>query len=341
MEYQFNGLLVPENIILTKFEKVVVTPLMESGILKFYCRYVDDTLVLVKEDQIDQILKAFNSFHNNLRFTVDKFENEDVHFLDLKIMNNGDISIYVKDTNSGVYINYNSYKPWHTKTTWIRALYDRAHKICSNVNLFQKRVARIKKVMSWNGYPRYIRNKIIKRLENRKNAKNNDTLEQENIATIFCRIPYSDIQGETLIKNLFRKLKRHIDKPFEERNIYRMKKLSYYCNTKDKVLEYLKSHIVYEFCCPACNIKYIGKTDRNFGTRVQEHSGLDKKPPVYNHLLECEHFNYVVDLHSLPSSDNSVEYLEHVKIAVYGNTKIIGNSQNWVELCFLESLHIK
>ena len=71
------------NIILTEFEKVVVTPLMKSGILKFYCRYVDDTLVLVKEDQIDKILKAFNSFHNNLRFTVDKFENEDVHLLDL------------------------------------------------------------------------------------------------------------------------------------------------------------------------------------------------------------------------------------------------------------------
>ena len=45
---------------------------MKNGILKFYCRYVDDTLVLVKEDQIDKILKAFNSFHNNLRFTVDK-----------------------------------------------------------------------------------------------------------------------------------------------------------------------------------------------------------------------------------------------------------------------------
>ena len=71
------------NIILTEFEKVVVTPLMKSRILKFYCRYVDDTLVLVKEDQIDKILKAFNSFHNNLRFTVDKFENEDVHLLDL------------------------------------------------------------------------------------------------------------------------------------------------------------------------------------------------------------------------------------------------------------------
>ena len=135
------------NIILTEFEKVVVTPLMESGILKFYCRYVDDTLLLVKEDQIDKILKEFNSFHNNLRFTVDNFENEDVHFLDLKIMNNGDINIYVKDTNSGLYINYNSYEPWHTKTAWVRALYDRAHKICSNNNLSQKQIARIKKVM--------------------------------------------------------------------------------------------------------------------------------------------------------------------------------------------------
>ena len=313
---------VLSNIILTEFEKVVVMPLMESGILKFYCRYVDDTSVLVKEDQIDKILKAFNSFHNNLRFTVDKFENKNVHFFDLKIMNNGDINIYVKDTNSGLYINYNNYEPWHTKTAWVRALYGRAHKICSNENLFQKQVARIKKVMSWNGYPRYIRIKIIKRLENRKNAKNNYTLEQENIATIFCRIPYAGVQGETLIKNLVRKLQRHIDKPFKLRNIYPTKKLSYYCNTKDKVPEFLKSHIVYEFCCPACNIKYIGKTDRNFVARVQEQSGLDKKSPVYNHLFECEHFSYVVNMHSLSHSNSSAKYLEHVTTDVYDNIKI-------------------
>ena len=59
--------------------------------LKILCGYVDDMLVLVKEDQIDKILKV--------RFTVDKFENENVQFLDLKIMNNGEINIYVKDIN--------------------------------------------------------------------------------------------------------------------------------------------------------------------------------------------------------------------------------------------------
>ena len=31
------------NIILTEFEKVVLTPRMESGILKLHYRYLDDT----------------------------------------------------------------------------------------------------------------------------------------------------------------------------------------------------------------------------------------------------------------------------------------------------------
>ena len=47
------------------------------------------------------------------------------------------------------------------------------------------------------------------------------------------------------------------------------------------------------------------------------------------------------NLQSLPPSKNSVECLEHVKFAVYDNTKIIDNSQNWTDLCFLESLHVK
>ena len=104
------------------------------------------------------------------------------------------------------------------------------------------------------------------------------------------RIPYAGVQGETLIKNLVRKLKRHIDKPFKLRNIYRTKKLSYYCNTKDKVPEYLKSHILHEFCSPACNIKYIGKTDQNFGTRVQEHSGLDIQSFGYRYTIGLQSF---------------------------------------------------
>ena len=79
--------------------------------------------------------------------------------------------------------------------------------------------------------------------------------------------------------------------------------------------EYLKSHIAYEFCCPS---KYIAKTDPNYGTSVQEHSGSDKKSQVYNHLFECKHFNDVVNLHSLIPSNSLVEYLQSVNPIVHG-----------------------
>ena len=35
------------NIILTEFENVIVKPLIETSVLKFYCRYVDDTIALL------------------------------------------------------------------------------------------------------------------------------------------------------------------------------------------------------------------------------------------------------------------------------------------------------
>ena len=68
-----------------------------------------------------------------------------IHFLDLKTMNNGEINIYVKVTCSGLYVNCNSYEQKKEKTAWIRALYDRAHKICRNFNLFQKQEKKVLK----------------------------------------------------------------------------------------------------------------------------------------------------------------------------------------------------
>ena len=47
------------------------------------------TLLLVKLQDIDKVLKAFSGFDKNLKFTFDKFENETPHFLDLEICPNG------------------------------------------------------------------------------------------------------------------------------------------------------------------------------------------------------------------------------------------------------------
>ena len=73
------------NIILTEFEQVIINPLINSGIVKFYCRYVDDTLLLVKHDDIDFLLDKFHSFDKDIRFTYDTFSDEPPHFLDLNL----------------------------------------------------------------------------------------------------------------------------------------------------------------------------------------------------------------------------------------------------------------
>ena len=110
--------------------------MIETSVLKFYCRYVDDTLVMIKKDKIQHVLNSFNSFDKNLRFTVDTFDDGNIHFLDIKILNNGETDIYIKDTNTGLYVQYHSYKHWNTKTAWVCSLYNRAQKICRNQHLF-------------------------------------------------------------------------------------------------------------------------------------------------------------------------------------------------------------
>ena len=57
--------------------------------MKFYIHCVDGTcqlhrLLLVKCQDIDKVLQAFNGLEKNRKFNVDKFENKTPHFVDLE-----------------------------------------------------------------------------------------------------------------------------------------------------------------------------------------------------------------------------------------------------------------
>ena len=114
---------------LPHFVVVVVDKLIKSGSIKFYARYVDDTLLLVKPEDVDRILREFNDFHRNLEFTVDRFEDCVPHFLDLEIHRDG-ISIFRKETHTAQFVHYDSYTKWNHKIAWIRSLTNTAKKLC-------------------------------------------------------------------------------------------------------------------------------------------------------------------------------------------------------------------
>lgn len=86
------------NIIMTELEKLIINDLVVDGTIKFYGRYVDDTLLVVKPEDIPLIHDLLNKFDPSLRFTVDYFQDVVPHFLDLELCPDG-ITIFRKDTN--------------------------------------------------------------------------------------------------------------------------------------------------------------------------------------------------------------------------------------------------
>ena len=85
------------NIIITECEKVIVDKLMKKKVFVFYTRYVDDTFLIIKKKDIN-VLNQFNSFDENLKFTINTFEKSVPHFL--YICPNG-LAIYHKQIQTG------------------------------------------------------------------------------------------------------------------------------------------------------------------------------------------------------------------------------------------------
>ena len=135
---------------MTELELKIVNPLIDSGKTKFYTRFVDDTLLLAKEEDINYIFNKFNPFHPSLQFTLDHFDNGKVHFLDISIDKNK-TDLHYKPTHAGKYSDISSNTPWNYKTAWIKALYHRAKKFCTTKGQFNRQVDQIKLFMSWNG----------------------------------------------------------------------------------------------------------------------------------------------------------------------------------------------
>ena len=103
------------NVIMADLEEKVIKLLINGNTIKFYARSVDDNLFLIKQEDVGRIQNLLNKFDPNLRFTIDLFQNEVPHFLDLELSPNG-ISIFRKNTNTGLSTHFSSYLPWTHRT---------------------------------------------------------------------------------------------------------------------------------------------------------------------------------------------------------------------------------
>ena len=251
-------------------------------------------------------------------------------------------------THTCQFTHFSSYAPWRIKTAWVKALFQRAVKICSTEELLNQQIKKISLFMLWNGFPNSISKALLHRLKS--NVRNPDVINEinsnkENETEIFFRLPYIGSKAEQLVKHCLKKIRRCLKINVKFVVIYDTKKFSFYCNVKDKVPHEQRNNIIYRIRCTGCGGKYIRKTERCLIFRMNEHGTRDTEP-MFKHLSECEMFKETCNLYALPSlyneSDpNEISLTSHILSAALQNHEILDFNYNWSQLLFLEAYYIK
>ena len=223
------------NIIITELEEKVIRKFVYHGTIKFYEHYVDDTLLVIKPNDIERVHQALNKFDKNLHFTVDRFDDVVPHYLDLELCDDG-IALYKKSTNTGLYVNYNSNVLWTFRVSWIRSLATRAKNICSPVHL-KSELENIKSYASWNNFPKHATNNIMKKVINKTTSDDGSNQpEQSPVINIWFRLPSCGDKSVQLANSCIKEIKHYCKKDISVKFklLYDTTKLEFFCNNKDK-----------------------------------------------------------------------------------------------------------
>ena len=317
------------NIFMSKHESVWLNECPSAFKPILYRRYIDDTFLLFRcKSHAPLFLQYLNSQHECINFTMELEHSDQLSFLDCKIsrsQNSFSTSVYRKPTFSGLCTSFFSFVPFRFKLCMIKTLLCRGFRISSSFFSMHTEFEFLKQMFKSNGYPVPLVNKQIKNFLDRQflpQLPDSDT-HSDSFHFVF---PFFGYQSEKMVKDLKCLLSRYIPDGkfhFILINKYTIGSLFSY---KDKLPKGMLAGVVYEYCCPACGMRYVGSTLRNLYVRVSEHAGRSfrtdlplSNPPQSS--IRCH----------ADSCDVSVKQ-EHFRI--------IGNAKFNTDLRILESLHI-
>ncbi len=129
----------------------------------FSKKFVDDSLLYVRTCKINDILSYINSYHPNIKFTLEIQKDNFLQFLDLTIYNLNDKFItehYTKETACGRILNYFSYNSHVHKINALNNLINR-HLSLSDGIFHKKHIAIIYKIANDNCFPKNLVRKCV------------------------------------------------------------------------------------------------------------------------------------------------------------------------------------
>ena len=162
--------------LLAKPREHKIAELLLKHKVEVYFRYVDDILIMYKEDQTnkDKMLDDFSMAIPNMKFALEKEENNKINFLDITIAKGHDsllLEICSKPTTTDVIIPNDSYHPGEHKTAAIRYIYNRMKSYKLTPEGQQKERNTVQQILSNNNYESSTLNKIRKGKKKRRDTK--------------------------------------------------------------------------------------------------------------------------------------------------------------------------
>ena len=295
----------------------------------YYRRYVNDTFILFRNKfAAEQFLEFANNIHNNIDFTIEYENDDNLPFLDILVTRNArhfTTSIFRKKTYTGLGLNFYSSCFYNFKVNSICTLLHRAYSLTSGWLHFHEEVKFLRKYFKDNCYPGFLFEKYLKRFVV---EKFNPILPTTTVPKLifYASLPYSkDPMFLTTITKIINKYFFCLKPKLVLRN---PKTIGSLFKFKDTVPKLMHSSVVYKYSCPRCNLgTYLGSTKRMLKVRIDAHCGVSHR--TGNNLNKKEF-------------SNIREHANKCKTRItYDQFEIIGQATNETSLRLLESILIK
>ena len=140
------------------FMRSIEETLQHDGKLpSFYRRCVDDTLTIMLDREIaDRFLHTLNQCHSSLKFTMETKHDGSLPFLGVELLNRApriESKVYIKPTNTGLLLHYQSHVDNRYKRSLINTMLDRAYRLSSDWSHFHEECDRLREVFCKLKYP--------------------------------------------------------------------------------------------------------------------------------------------------------------------------------------------
>ncbi|XP_046588309.1 uncharacterized protein LOC124293079 isoform X2 [Neodiprion lecontei] len=250
------------NIVMNYVLQQIITVLPFN--IAFIKLYVDDTIAAVPETELNRVLELFNSFEENIQFTMEVEQNGCIPFLDIMVERSNNhlkTNWYTKPTSSGRILNFCSNHPMSQKVGMIHGLLDRMFRLSSE-EYHEDNYQKIEILLTNNSYPRsFVRAAIIKFKENKANGGVGGVRPTNFIK--YCRFPF--VPG---LSHKINSCFTGTNVKLAYYNVYKIKSL--YTKLKDPVQQDQRAGVVYKIPC-SCGLCYVGQTKQYLKNRIYQH----------------------------------------------------------------------